>query len=555
MLYVLHEYIRSWLVANDLYRFTQVLDRIEFRALLASGVAFLVVLLLGPRTIGFLTRMKIGDSGLSDAEVLKGHAATKSNVPTMGGLLIVGAIGAGVLLLADVSRFYILMGLVVLVWHAVLGGFDDYLKLTAKHRGTGSRQGLYAWEKLSFQLGIGVLVGWFAYQQGRGVEAPASAAESGIVAPFTSEDNRPSLNGDLTAQSSTSGGSLAVKPAFATSPDTGSQPSSLVRTEPKADQAASKARGPASDRVGQRNRAGDKILQPQEVSTPLEVRSENQGGQRGTAGSDISGSLRTSAGEREGELSTGLAGSTQAADSPEPGEGVAGDIRHVLNLPFQRTYEPGGGGGQTLNPNLIFLSMPVFILFATLMVAGMSNAVNVTDGMDGLAAGISTAVSIGVFVLCLIAGNQGWAQYLLLPYVPEAGELAVLAGATAGACLGFLWWNSAPAAVFMGDTGALCLGGILGYIAVIIRQEFVIIIMSMIFIIELGSVALQVGCYKATKHRVNPTTGKRGWRPFTIAPYHHNLHVRGWPEEKIVARFWIISVIMVVLAMAMLKVR
>lgn len=428
MLYLLHEYIRNWLVAHDLYRFTQVLDRIEFRAMSASGVAFIIVLLLGPRTIGWLTRKKVGDSGLSDADILRGHASSKANVPTMGGILIVGAIGGAVLLIADISKFYVLAGLLVMLWHAVLGGFDDYLKLTAKRRGTGSRQGLYAWEKLIFQLGVGALVGWFAYQQGAvGEQAslaqplPAVAAATGSPEPSTAP---------------------AVK--------------ELAETE----------------------------------------------------------------------------GAVQVRD----------DVRHVLNLPFQRTYEPGG---QSLNPNLFFLSMPVFIIFATLMVAGMSNAVNITDGMDGLAAGVSVAVSIGTFVLCLIAGNQGWAQSLLLPYVPEANELAVLAGATAGACLGFLWWNCSPAAVFMGDTGALSLGGILGYIAIVIRQEFVVLLMSGVFIIEIGSVALQVGFFKLTK----------GKRLFRISPYHHNLHLQGWPEPKIVARFWIISVILVVLAITTLKMR
>jgi len=430
MLYLLHDYIRNWLVAHDLYRFTQVLDRIEFRAMSASGVAFIIVLMLGPRTIGWLTRKKVGDSGLSDAEILRGHASSKTDVPTMGGILMVGSIGAAVMLIADISKFYVLAGLLVMLWHAVLGGFDDYLKLTAKRRGTGSRQGLYAWEKLIFQLGVGALVGWFAFKQGANFDAA---------------------------------GQMAMAPIVAAAP------------------------------------GGDSPAQPAVKELP-------------------------------------------GSDHLVPGAAPRGDVRHVLNLPFQRTYEPGG---QSLNPNIIFLSMPIFIIFATLMVAGMSNAVNITDGMDGLAAGVSVAVSIGTFVLCLIAGNQGWAQSLLLPYVPEANELAVLAGATAGACLGFLWWNCSPAAVFMGDTGALSLGGILGYIAVVIRQEFVVLLMSGVFLIEIGSVALQVGYFKLTK----------GKRLFRISPYHHNLHMQGWPEPKIVARFWIISVILVVLAITTLKMR
>ena len=428
MLYLLHDLIRGWLVEHDLYRFTQVLDRIEFRALSAAGIAFAFVLLLGPRTIGWLTRKKIGDAGLSDAECLAQHAASKANVPSMGGILIVGAICGSVLLLADISSFYVIAGLMVALWLAAVGGADDYLKLTAKRRGTGSRQGLYAWEKLVFQLGVGVLVGWFAFHQGT-VTDPAPANSTGEV--------------------------------------------------------AAAATGVAA--------------------TATEVRE-----------------------------------TSDAEAIPESTD--AGDVRHVLNLPFQRTYEPGG---QKLNPNLIFLGMPIFILFATLMVAGMSNAVNITDGLDGLATGVSVAVSIGAFVLCLIAGNQAWAQGLLLPYVPEASELAVLAGAMAGSCLGFLWWNCSPAVVFMGDTGALALGGILGYIAVIIRQEFVIVLMSGIFIIEVGSSFLQTACYKLTG----------GKRIFKIAPYHHNLHLSGWPEPKIVVRFWIVSVILVVIGITTLKMR
>jgi len=427
LLYLLHDLIRGWLVEHDLYRFTQVLDRIEFRALSAAGIAFAIVLLLGPRTIGWLTRKKIGDAGLSDAACLAQHAASKANVPSMGGILIVGAICGSVLLVADISRFYVIAGLLVSLWLAAVGGADDYLKLTAKRRGTGSRQGLYAWEKLVFQLGVGVLVGWFAFHQGT-VTDPA----------------------------------------------------------------------PGGTKVG--SAAATDV-----AAAATEVRETND-------------------------------------PEPAPSPTEPGDVRHVLNLPFQRTYEPGG---QSLNPNLIFLGMPIFIVFATLMVAGMSNAVNITDGLDGLATGVSVAVSIGAFVLCLIAGNQAWAQGLLLPYIPEANELAVLAGATAGSCLGFLWWNCSPAAVFMGDTGALALGGILGYIAVIIRQEFVIVLMSGIFIIEVGSSFLQTTFYKLTK----------GKRIFKVAPYHHNLHLSGWPEPKIVVRFWIVSVVLVVLGITTLKMR
>jgi phospho-N-acetylmuramoyl-pentapeptide-transferase len=165
--------------------------------------------------------------------------------------------------------------------------------------------------------------------------------------------------------------------------------------------------------------------------------------------------------------------------------------------------------------------------------------------MDGLAAGVSTAVMVGLFVLSLIAGNQGMAQFLLVPYIPGAAELAVLAGATAGACLGFLWWNCSPAQVFMGDTGSLALGGIAGYIAVVTRQEIATLLMTGVFLTEIGSVVLQVSYFKLTK----------GKRIFRCAPFHHHLHLGGWTEQQVVARAWIVTIILVVVALALVKVR
>jgi phospho-N-acetylmuramoyl-pentapeptide-transferase len=153
-------------------------------------------------------------------------------------------------------------------------------------------------------------------------------------------------------------------------------------------------------------------------------------------------------------------------------------------------------------------------------------------------------------VLCLVAGDEDAATYLLVPHLPGSGELAILAGATAGACLGFLWWNCGPAHVFMGDTGALALGGVIGYIAVAIRQEFVVLLMCGVFIAEIMSVVIQRYYFKLTG----------GKRVFRCAPFHHHLNrdVDGtelWPEQRVVTRLWIISILLVVLALASLKVR
>jgi phospho-N-acetylmuramoyl-pentapeptide-transferase len=184
------------------------------------------------------------------------------------------------------------------------------------------------------------------------------------------------------------------------------------------------------------------------------------------------------------------------------------------------------------------------------MVAGMSNAVNIADGMDGLAAGATTIVAIGMIVLTQIAGDDYLAKLLLVPSVPGSDELLVLAATVAGACLGFLWWNCLPAQVFMGDTGSLALGGLLAYIAVVIRQEILLLIMSGIFLVEIASVVLQVGYFKYTRAR----TGT-GQRLFKVAPIHHHFHIVGWTEQQVVSRFWIVTSILVVLALALIKVR
>ncbi len=387
MIYLLFEQLRGWLDARGLY--VGLLDQVEFRALIAAVLAFVLVVAFGRTVINRLTRMKIGDVGHSDAEALRAHAASKANVPTMGGVLIGGSVLACTLLLADITVPLVFGAIIVLLWLGTLGGFDDWLKLRAARLGTG-RQGLRAWEKLVFQLALGLLVGVFLYNVG---------------------------------------------------------------------------------------------------------------------------------------------------DTPE-----SRDLAHVLNLPGQRTYVPSGPG---VEEGLIYLSRPVFVFVAVLLLTGMSNAVNITDGMDGLAGGIATAVAFGLMLLALVAGSEGMTQHLLVPHVDRADELAIVAGGMAGACLGFLWWNCAPAMVFMGDTGSLALGGLIAYIAVAVRQEIVMLVMCGVFIAEIVSVVVQVGYFKSTG----------GKRIFRCAPFHHHLHLGGWPESRVVGRLWIISILLTVLALTSLKVR
>lgn len=187
---------------------------------------------------------------------------------------------------------------------------------------------------------------------------------------------------------------------------------------------------------------------------------------------------------------------------------------------------------------------PFFILLAYFVIVGSSNAVNLTDGLDGLAImpAVMIAAALGVFAYA--AGNIQHANYLSFPYVAGAGEMVVFCGAMVGAGLGFLWFNTYPAQVMMGDVGALALGAALGTIAIIVRQEIVFFFMSGIFVLETVSVILQVGSFKLTGKRI-----------FKMAPIHHHFELKGWPEPRVIVRFWIITFVLVLFGLATLKIR
>lgn len=185
----------------------------------------------------------------------------------------------------------------------------------------------------------------------------------------------------------------------------------------------------------------------------------------------------------------------------------------------------------------------VFI-FALLVIVGSSNAVNLTDGLDGLAIGCSGSVALSYMVMSYVAGNAVFSQYLNIPYVAGSGELSVFCGALLGACLGFLWYNCHPAQVFMGDTGSLALGGSIAVVAVLIKQELALVIVGGVFVIEALSVILQVVSFKLTGRRI-----------FAMAPIHHHFEMKKWSETQVTIRFWIISIIFAILGILTLKIR
>ena len=187
---------------------------------------------------------------------------------------------------------------------------------------------------------------------------------------------------------------------------------------------------------------------------------------------------------------------------------------------------------------------PLFILLSYFVIVGTSNAVNLTDGLDGLAILPAVLVAGALGICAYLAGNFQFANYLHIPYISGAGELLIFTAAICGAGLGFLWFNTYPAMVFMGDVGSLALGAALGVIAVIVRQEIVLLIMGGVFVIETVSVILQVASFKLTGKRI-----------FRMAPLHHHYELKGWPEPRVIVRFWIITVMLVLLGLATLKLR
>ena len=194
--------------------------------------------------------------------------------------------------------------------------------------------------------------------------------------------------------------------------------------------------------------------------------------------------------------------------------------------------------------NVLIPLGPFFILITYLTIVGTSNAVNLTDGLDGLAIMPTVMVGSALAIFAYLSGHANFAQYLHIPFISGSGELIVFCGALAGAGLGFLWFNTYPAQVFMGDVGALALGAALGVIAVIVRQEVILIIMGGVFVMETVSVILQVASFKLTGRRI-----------FRMAPIHHHFELKGWPEPRVIVRFWIITLVLVLIGLATLKVR
>ncbi|KPK98122.1 MAG: phospho-N-acetylmuramoyl-pentapeptide-transferase [Omnitrophica WOR_2 bacterium SM23_72] len=353
---------------HELFSFFNIFRYITFRAAMATITAFVFSLIFGPVLIRQLKRFKVGEHiRKEDSAKLHELHRNKQDTPTMGGLLILGAILLSTLLWAEVLNKYVLIAMASTLWLGITGFMDDYLKQTRK-----KPKGLTATTKLTSQIVLGLILGLILF------------------------------------------------------------------------------------------------LDPQH-------------------------SIR-------------------------------------LELPFLKDISLNLDG--------------LYVLFVILVIAGSSNAVNLTDGLDGLAIGIVVMVAFTFCVLSYVTGNVKFSNYLLIPYLSGAGELTVFCASILGAGLGFLWFNCHPASIFMGDVGSLALGGALGTVALLIKKEMLLVIVGGIFVLEALSVILQVGSFRIFKKRI-----------FRIAPLHHHFQFLNWPENQVIVRFWIIAGLLALLTLVTLKIR
>ncbi len=220
----------------------------------------------------------------------------------------------------------------------------------------------------------------------------------------------------------------------------------------------------------------------------------------------------------------------------------------ITTIPFVKTHE--FNYARLLPKNLQDYTYILYIIIVIFIVTAVSNGANITDGLDGLATGVSAIIGICLGIFAYVSGNIRFAEYLNIMYIPNLGELSIFIAAFVGACIGFLWYNSYPAQVFMGDTGSLALGGIIAALAIIVRKELLIPIFCMVFLVENISVMVQVGYFKYTKRKYG-----EGRRVFLMSPLHHHYQKLGYHESKIAVRFWIITILCVAMAIVTLKLR
>ncbi|MCK4678793.1 MAG: phospho-N-acetylmuramoyl-pentapeptide-transferase [Bacteroidales bacterium] len=395
-------------------------EYISFRAALAVTTSLIISLLFGKKLINYLKKKQVGEA-VRDLG-LEGQNA-KQGTPSMGGLIILGAILIPTLLFAKLNNIYITLILISTGWLALIGFIDDYIKIFKK-----DKKGLAGKFKIFGQVGLGLIVG--------------------LTMVFSD--------------------------------------SIVIREKLSREEITVLAQSAENGRVAPGDKFNSKPINSTKTTIPFFKNNEF-------------------------------------------------DYAIFLSFLGEKSYK------------WAFL---IFIPIVILIIIAVSNGANLTDGLDGLATGTSAVIGATLGILAWVSGNIIFADYLNIMYIPNIGELTIYISAFVGACIGFLWYNSYPAQVFMGDTGSLALGGIIAVFAIIIRKEILIPILCGIFLIENLSVIMQVGYFKFTKRKYGA-----GKRIFKMAPLHHHYQLLGYSEPKIVMRFLIVGVMLAVITIITLKIR
>ncbi len=416
MLYYLFEYLGNQFD----FMGQNLIQYITVRAALASLISLMISMVFGKRLIDYLRRKQVGET-VRDLG-LEGESE-KKGTPTMGGLIILGAILVPTLLFAELDNIYIWIILIATVGLGAIGFLDDYIKIFKKDKG-----GLRGKYKIVGQVIIGLFVA-LALQN----------SDEVVIQKKLSDVQK---------------NEKVVKAIFKEDPIVGVRKNARVKS----------------------------------LTTTIPFWKNN---------------------EFDYAQATAWMG-----DYAEPAA------------------------------NILYILIVIFIITA------VSNGTNITDGLDGLAGGVSAIVGVALAILVYVSGNIIWSDYLNIMYIPNLGELSIFVGAFVGACIGFLWYNAYPAQVFMGDTGSLSIGGIIGILAVFVRKELMLPILCGVFFVENLSVIVQVAYFKYTKRKYG-----EGKRVFLMSPLHHHYQLKGYKESKIAVRFWIVGILLAIVSILSLKIR
>ncbi len=485
---------------RDEYSALNVLTYNTVRTGAAALSGFLFCLLLGPMLIHHLRMLKVGQYIKKD-HVADLHALHKgkSGTPTMGGTLIISATLLTLLLWADWSNRLLLMSVFMLCMMGGVGFLDDYIKLRRKHN-----DGLSARAKMIGQIVAGTVLGVFLLLN------PITTG----AGPLTARDilDWPGLTAALAMQANGDPADPEHRIYSRLSPELQDE---LRRVDPQ---------HAALERQFQRRMVDDlnRVLVQPELYTAAPWEGRINGEAKGLIGQEIAALPRADL-IRLNRLLVESAFPMYVARSVR-------DLHTKLEIPGLRD---------------VFIPLGIFyVLFVIVIIMATSNAVNLTDGLDGLAIGSAIMSILTYTAIAYVVSRADWSRYLFLIHVPEATELTVFGGALLGTGMGFLWFNCHPAEVFMGDTGSLSLGAVIGTMAILTKQELLLVVVAGLFVLEALSVMIQVGSFKLTGKRV-----------FRMAPLHHHFELKGWSESKVTIRFWILSLLFALLSLSALKLR